>query len=662
MIIDPVFLAFDVPKELVPKIWGLIFITISFIGQTVVNLFQESEQYKQDRRNKNPIYDDYIRKKQSKDPNKKIGFPIPFPNKPKDSDDPDKKDDQDPVSDDNPKGKPDPNNDDAPKTDFKRNLDPNPDPSPPPIPGPVTTPNPPPISVKNPPYFKRTGKFIYQPLEQYKVNVWSMPLVAPGDSNFSPLIQAQSQANKTTEYLEFLGDSRLTNDIGKYKISDLLPVIMSPGGIIDANPTLIVGTEAIGKFAEAYENYSDAYLSNPIFFVPSEIQVNIIEGLTNKKRRLPPDFDQNFKPINEVIPEAILDLNLFKIPKEVTMERLLEFAGHAATFEGGAEKWEQYKKDPSVLKDPNFFVVPTSTDILNETSDGLPQYQKQNLKIESLTELLLVTAGTIYTKTGLHEFPSENLPGVKNPEPMPEPDPNNPNPQNNQNDKSNTGVVIGSLAGGLAYMANWFNFKIGDFPAEVEIPDPANPEKTTKEKVDVSGALTNLLTLGGITVALQNFGNNVNMRNAAEIEATKNAAQKGAECSCINMANSGMNTRPKAKCNDGSFNFTSAKGFSEMLSKTKRCYQGAENQDNTTIKAMLENIMFGVNIIKSAFFRGEKELENQEAVLKDLLSGKINDDDLNDFIKKFNDQKTPLTKDYPVKAKIVKKDNSGGTP
>jgi hypothetical protein len=468
-----------------------------------------------------------------------------------------------------------------------------------------------------------------------------------------------------TEYIDFLKDSKVGNPLGKHKISDLIPVFLPPAGNADANPALIAGSEALGKVIEAFENYSEGFISEPLYFIPNAVKINIIQGNTARKRRYGTDIDTNFKPVNENTPEFILDQSLFTVPKEVTMEQLLEFAGYAATFEGGAEKWEQYKANPAILKDPTFFDdwnIPTSNDVLNEgetptTTTKTPvQYQKQNLKINSVTELLIVAAGVLYTKTGLHEFPSELLPGLKNNQPIPE-------GETDQNKKNKTNIRVGSLAAGMAYMANWFNFKVGDFPAEIEVPDTesTDPKATKKEKVDISGALTNLLTMGGIGLALNNFNKDINLRNAGEIEAAKNAAVKAGECSCINMANNGFNTRPKAQCNQGAMNFTSAKGFGEMLKNTQRCHQGSENADPATLKAMLENIMFGVNIIKSSFFRGEKELDNQEKVLKNLLKGKINDDDLDKFIQDFNTQKTPITKEYPIKAKIVKKDK-GGTP
>ena len=648
---------FFIPAWMIQPLTALVFIGTAWLAQDVLNKFVDSNTQKQQRYVQNDDYNTKIRKNQQKDPNKKIGFPIPFPNDPKDDDNPDKKDKQDASADKKADNTPDPNNDDAPKVTFKRIIPPNPDPDPAPPDAPIQTPPSVPISVKNPPYFKRTGKFIYQPLEQYKVNMWSMPVIAPGDSDFTPLVDAQISANKGSDYMEFLKDSRVSNQIGKYKISDLLPVIMPPAGIIDANPTLIIGSEAIGKLTEAYENYSDGYLSNPIWFVPSEIVVNQINGLTSKKRRLPPELDDNFKPVNQIIPEIILDQNLFKIPKEVTMEQVLEFAGYCATFEGGAEKWEQWKKDPNLLSSSSFLKqwnVPTSDQLLNETvTDDQPKYQKQKLKIESLNEQLLVMAGTLYVKAGLHEFPSLELPGLKNPQPMPE------GGGQDQSKKSDIGIRVGNLASAMSYFANWFNFKIGDFPAEIEVPDSADPDKTKKEKMDISTALTGLTTLTLGTLALGNINKNIGLTNAGEIEQAKNAALKGAECSCINTANSGFNTKPKGQCTDGAFNFTSAKGVMDMLNTSRRCREGTESDDPATLKAMLENILFGVNIIKSAFFKGNKEIGNQEKVLKDLLKGKLNDKKLDKFIDDFNQQQTPLTKDYPVKAKIVKRPKGG---
>lgn len=638
---------------------AIVWATTALYGFVVTTI----NQRKTDRYKLNENYDKEIRKKQNKDPknNKLIGVPIPKlnPNKKVNNDDnddnPEKKNNNEPVSDKKPDQKPQPKDDEAPKTNFKRIIPPEPIPVPPINKGPILTPPSIPISVKNPPYFKKTGTFIYQPVEPYKVNLWSMPNNL-GDSDFTELITAQQESNKVTDYIDFLKDSKLGLETGKYPISDLLPVIMSPAGIIDANPTLLVGTEIIGNLKECYENYSDGFLSNPIWFVPSEIEVHTINGLSNNKRRLDDDFNTLFKPINLNIPEFILNSNIFNIPKEVTIEQLLEFAGNCAIYEGGAEKWELYKENPTILSDPIEYEnliknwnIPSSDDILNEDIDpnNTPKYQQQNLKINSFQEQLLIIAGTLYVKLGLNELPTSFLPGLKNPKPIPE-----DSEKNDQLEKSNVALRIGNLTGLLSYFANWFNFKLGDFPNEIKINDENND--TTTYKFNISQGLSQLLTISLGTLAVANINKNINLANAAEIELTKNAALSSAECACVNTANSGFNTKRKSHCNDGAFDFINSKGVLDMLKGGNRCREGIENEDSATIKAMLENILFGVNIIKSAFFKGSKEIDNQKNVLKDLLKNNIDEKELDKFIDDFNNEKLLLNKDYPIKSKIVR--------
>lgn len=581
-------------------------------------------------------------KKRKKDP--KLP-PVPVtPQKPQKDDVPVKKVNQDPIADKKNNSDPDPNNDDGPRKIPERKS---PDPDKKNNQTITNTPLKGSIDIKKPPLYEHTGKLIYQPIENVDLTLYSMPVNNEGIPDYSGVMNNQVSMNKSSEYVSYLGDSLIDEPLGKYKISDLIPYFMSPSCNIDSSPTLFNGTESLNAVTHAFENYSDGFLSNPIYFIPTKINVEFIDGITRRKRRYGDDIDNKFKPNNPELTQSILDNIDFPIPKEVSPEQLLELAGHVATFEGGAEKWEEYKNDPTKIKDPEFFKVPTGEQILNEDVNGLPRFQPQKLKVNNAVEYITIIAGTLYTKLGLNEFPSNQLPSVKNLDPLAEDD-------TNQNNKSRTKVRVGNLASGLSYLGNWFNLKLGDFPVEVEVPDPENNDKNVKEKVNISSALTNLLTIGGVGLAMQQFGNNVNLKNAGEIEATKNVALKGAECACINTANSGMNTRPKENCNQGAFNFTTAKGFGDMLSNKKRCHQGTENQDTTTIKSMLENILFGVNIIKSSSFKGSKEITNQEKVLKDLLKGKLNDKELDDFIDTFNNRTNLINKDYPKKAKIKK--------
>lgn len=561
---------------------------------------------------------------------------------------------QEPVADKNRKGKPTPNNPDNPIPDIpERNIPTKTPTTPFSNQTPTPTPTPDPINVGKPPFFKQTGTFIHVPIEKTAFTLRSMPVnTSTGDTDWTELDNAQLEKNKLDSYTKYLADSR-TNQEETHNISDIMPYLIPPSGNINGVPTLFSGTESLGKLQEGYDLYSDAYFSTPLFFIPTTINIQQIKGVTNNLRRITPEeLNTNLEPSNEAIPKILQDNSLFKIPKEVNVERLLEFAGNVSSYSGGAEKWEQYRKDPKVIKDPNFFKVPSSSDILNETIPAdSPKYQKQNLKIKSQTELLLLLAGTLYTKSGLHEFPSEPLPSVKNPNPLPEND-------SNQLNKADLGIRINNLSSAIAYVMSWFNFKVGDFPAEIEVPDPEAPEKQTTQKVNISSALTNLLTLAGIGLTISNFNKDINLTNSAQIEAAKNAALKSSECSCAALDALGSNTNAKARCKPSPLNFFNAKGFDSMLSQTQGCYTGVANEDNVSIKEMLQQLLFAANITKQAFFKGEKEIDNQEKVLKDLLKGKINDDELEEFIKKFNDQKTNLTKDYPVKSKIVKKQNT----
>jgi hypothetical protein len=631
-------------------------LVLSYATQALTNAFVDKQNKSQTKR----LLDASIRDKKNdnkKDP-KIVGFPVPFDKKNNDET-PKKKPNNDPVADKTPSGKPVPNTTDTPITKIPDRNIPSKTPVPPPQNNqtPTPTPLPEPVNVSKPPFFKRTGTFIYIPVEKVSFTLNSMPIDANGEPNWSPLNNAQSQANKIGDYVKYLSEVQVGKISEDHKLSNIIPYVISPTLNDNADPTLHSGTATIGKLADAFDLYSDGFFSNPLFFVPTTINIHQINGITTRDRKLPPEIENNFDPVHRVTTDVLLDNTWFKQPKEVSIERLLEFAGKVSSYKGGAEKWEAYKKDPSKLKDPKFFddfKVPSTSDILNETIDPkAPKYQKQNLKVDSQAEMMLLMAGALYYKAGLHEFPSDPLPSVKNPAPLPEND-------KNQLNKSNTAIRINNLATAIAYVMSWFNFKVGDFPAEVEVQDPNKPEETKKQQVNISTALTGLLTMVGVGVAISNFNKDVNLTNAGQIEAAKNAALKAADCSCTNMANSGMNTSPKARCGKGAVNFTSAKGFQDMLTGVSQCRQGVENMESATIKDMLQNIMFGVNIIKSAFFKGEKDLENEQKAIKEMLKGKINEKELDKFIEEFNTGKSNLNNSYPIKAKIVKRPKNNG--
>ena len=238
------------------------------------------------------------------------------------------------------------------------------------------------------------------------------------EADWQELGDKQINTNKTETYINFLGDSKAGKQTGHYKINDILPYLFYPSGSIDSELNLFSGVESLQTIIQGYELYSDGYFSDPLDTIPTTINIHEINGISNKNNNLPEQLEDIFKAKNPETTDLILNNSVYSIPKQVNIEKMLEFAGNVTSYEGGAKKWQQYKENPNVLTD-NFFNIPKG-DFLLETDNpnvSIPKYQAQNLGINSDTELLLLIAGTIYNKAGLNEFPSNPLPTLNNLQP-----------------------------------------------------------------------------------------------------------------------------------------------------------------------------------------------------------------------------------------------------
>jgi hypothetical protein len=526
-------------------------------------------------------------------------------------------------------------------------------------PTPIVTPK---IRTIKLPYYKNIpGKFIWQPLQEYIYHLQEIPQTPKGFPDYSEVNNAVNKHQKSKNYLDFLVFTKANkNDTEfeeKMNLSDLAIAFWPQRSIYTGNLLPLYGLESIWKIAEAFDKYSDGFLCAPLYYAPMKVVITPIKGIDEKlKVRLQPEFDKLVKPVDPEIHSKIFSANDFSLPKILNPEEILEFAGKASMYEGGANKWKEFKEDPTKIKNLDFFPIAETDEILAEKDiSKFPKLKPQNLTVNSNWEMLTLLLGTTYLKTGLHEFPSK-FPSLKN-KPLTKEE-----KENNKN-KPHPTIIIPSFVGAISFVTTLFNRKIGDFPTIIEKEGKPTKDKNGKvipgqikeEKVyNMSDAIIQGLGIAGTTAALVNFNNRLNLNMSGDLEQTKVAARQAAECSCNVLGDLGSNTNKVKRCDKTNTNFISAKNFQDMLGGGTSCYIGTESSEKRTIKDQIQELLLGVNTIKSVFFKGQKELGDQEKIIRDLIK-RNGEAGLNEIIKNLDNNTSLINKDYPTKVKIIKK-------
>jgi hypothetical protein len=529
-------------------------------------------------------------------------------------------------------------------------------------PTPIITPK---IRTIQLPYYKNPpGKFIWQPLQQYKLHLQEIPQNAKGFPDYSEVNNAVNKHQKSKNFLDFLAYAKSDKNNAEFEdkinLSDLTIAFFPQRSIYTGNLLPLYGIESIWKIAEAFDKYSDCFLTPPLYYAPIEVVIKPIKGIDDKvKVRFQPEFDKLFKLVDPEIHSKIFSANDFSLSKIVNPEELLDFAGKASMYEGGSQKWREFKEDPTLIKNNKFFPIAETDQILAEEDiSKFPKLKPQNLTVNSNWEILALLLGTNYIKMGLNEFPSK-FPSLKD-RPITEEE------KNKNKNKPHPTIVIPSFVGAISFMSTLFNRKIGDFPTVIEKEgEPTKdkdgkviPGKIKEEKINnISDGILQTLGIAGATAGLVNFNNRLNLNMAGDLEQTRVAAKQAAACSCTAAGDLQNNINKVKRCDKTNTNFLSAKNFKEMLGGGTSCYIDTESSEKRTTRDILQELLLGVNTIKSVFFKGQKELGDQEKIMKDLIK-QNSEKGLDQIIKDFDKNTSLVNKDYPIKAKIIKKPKS----
>jgi len=536
------------------------------------------------------------------------------------------------------------------------------------------------IVINQPSLDTPVGQIYVPPVIDDTVQLYTAPVTSGDSTIFDPteLHSAIIAASTAETYADYLFRASQGGVVGSYEEElDMTDVAIAffPSMFIQGAPLEpVVGLKSLYRIAEAFSNYSDAALTAPIFNVPTKWNIEIIDGINEDQSQLVKPFIKEYlKPEDPDFQTKIKDSVLIADGQEVELDpdKLMTWLGNISLFEGG-EAEQEASKNYGTIDDflaSDYLKNPDINEIINGEYDplitNLPKLRDKSdvvkLKLKSQNDLTQQMLGIMSVKIGLDQFPSK-MPSLQ------EPDFDLDSEDKRINIVPKPEVIVPSLAGGLALGVAGLAKNIGRFPLEMEIDgiedvaDPNNPKVTQKKKShtylpNMAHGIQEVATIAMATAGMVNFNQDLGLKNTKALEETKTAALKGMECSCGMLGNSGFNQNPKQRCRKPSFNFRNAKGFADMLNpQNDQCYVGTDVEDPVTIKKMLSDILFGVNLVKGAFFKGNKELDAQFESIKEINDEiKKKDKNFDKFVEDFNEQKTPLSdKDnYPVKSKIV---------
>lgn len=527
-------------------------------------------------------------------------------------------------------------------------------------------------------FSKTKGRTITPPVTNTTIE-WTMsPQTSQGYfdvTELNQIIDINSKADKFFDYFVKAKTGQITpEDEKELDITDIAVTIMPK--FIDTNSGLtpIFGVATILKMAELFNIYSNTAISPVQFNAPLKTVGKFWRNGEPSIAQPNPVIKEFFKPQDPAFQDKMKDGILLNDGQAVELDpsQLMTWIGNTNLFEGGEQEQEkEYTSVEEFLESP-YLKSPDINDILNGEydPDTKPDQlklrepdQPAKIKVKTHADVTQQMLGVMHSKLGLDQFPAK-VPSLIDPPHVLTQDDKRIYPEN----QKPADIQLPNLASGMAYGTAKLDKSLGQFPLEIETDsvaeevDPNNPDATQKKKShtympNMANSLSQLTALTMATAAISQFNMNTSLKNTRTLTETRSAAMKAMNCSCANLDFSGANTNPVKRCLNNQWNMRNAKGLNDMgKPQAEQCDIGVENADNTSMKKYLTDILFGVNIIKGAFFKGQKELDQQVESIKDLNKDiKAKDKKFDDFVEDFNKQRNPLTKPetYPTKPKII---------
>lgn len=230
----------------------------------------------------------------------------------------------------------------------------------------------------------------------------------------------------------------------------------------------------------------------------------------------------------------------------------------------------------------------------------------------NLIDLVRNSLTPIFYHAGLHQFPATV-------------------PQSLLTYSDGQTTSINNVTDLLGWLVKQLDALMGQFPIEIEIEDadPLQEGNQTKkiELPNLSEAIAELYGLAITSSTNSDVAINMLMRLVAEVIGTKNATLITQDYAKANASYLGYKGNPKRREVDYSFDPTKLDTLDQLLKESKGYIQGWEEDDKNSVAEYLQKLMFASGVIKAAFFRDSKLIDNLKKEVEDLATGSKDADD-----------------------------------
>ncbi|WP_055076514.1 hypothetical protein [Pseudanabaena sp. 'Roaring Creek'] len=253
-------------------------------------------------------------------------------------------------------------------------------------------------------------------------------------------------------------------------------------------------------------------------------------------------------------------------------------------------------------------------------------------------------------------------------------------------------LKVQSLTDFQYWLVNQIDALVGEFPIKIKVQDidPLTPGDQS-QNIEIPNIAEAIAEMYGLTIKNsinQEVELNMLVRLAAEVIATKNGVAVTQDYARANASFLGYRGNPTARELTYNFDFASVdlsgenfdilqdiassaqtafnlfvKGqggqnvepivLESLLNTVKGNVQGWKNDDKETLVDYLKRLMFAAGIMKAAFFRNKKQVEETAQGVKDMFGNNKEDDKAwDEFLQAIRDPNSQYNKDYDEKPEI----------
>lgn len=193
----------------------------------------------------------------------------------------------------------------------------------------------------------------------------------------------------------------------------------------------------------------------------------------------------------------------------------------------------------------------------------------------------------------------------------------------NLTDKETTTQTVESLTDLLAWTVRQIDALMGQLPLEIEVKDIDPSQQgdqsrtvTLPNLAEYASEMYGLALRGAVN---SDIHTNFLMRLAAELVATKNAAIVTQDYARANASYLGYKANTVKRKIQYAFDVTKLDNLQSILNTSEKNIVGWQDEDDNTVQAYLERLMFAAGIIKQAYFKPNSQIEDLSKQLENLL-------------------------------------------